>query len=213
MKNFTHLLGILSSAAISISIPQVVIASEAAVQEVFDSYRTAILERDTDSAYNAIASKTKTYYSDMLGHVLESDAATVEALPILDQLIILRSRHQISAEELVAMNGESYFKYAVDRGWIDSGSVKQVEIAEIVISGETATSKIQKDGQVAPIGFRFDREFDGWKIDLTSILDISEGAMQRLIRESGMSQTEFLTFLIESVSETKVQDSVWQPLI
>ena len=201
------------SSALIISLPQPILASETAVQATFNNYRIAILNQDADSAYEAIANDTKTYYTDMLQHTLESDAATVEALPILDQLIILRSRHQIPAEELVAMDGASYFKYAVNRGWIDSSSVKQVEITDISIVGNTATSKITKNGQVAPFGFKFYQELDGWKIDLTSILNISEGAMQKLIQESGMGQTEFLLFLVESVSGTQVQDSIWQPLI
>ena len=205
-------LGLFSTAAIAITIPHPVIASESEVREAFEAYRVAILNRDADSAHQKIDSNTKKYYAQMLQSALTDNKEKVKAKPILDQLIILRSRHQIPSAELPSMDGESFFKYAVNRGWIDPSSVRQAQLAEVEILGNTATTKIAKNGQAAPFGFDFNQEMDGWKIDLTSILAISEGAMQQLIRESGMSQTEFVIFLVESVSGSEVQDSVWEPL-
>lgn len=207
------LLGISATvAAIVVTLPQPVTANEAAVREAFETYRTAILSQDADGAYKAVDGNTKDYYDEMLQQTLDADAATVRSLPILDQLIILRSRQQIPAVELTAMDGESFFKYAVDRSWIDPSSVQQFNIDNIAVSGNTATTSLAKNGQVAPFGFTFNQEADGWKIDLTSILPFSERAMQQLVGESGMNQDEFLLFLVKSVSGADVPDSIWQPV-
>jgi hypothetical protein len=37
--------------------------------------------------------------------------------------------------------------------------------------------------------------------------------MKQVIRQSGLSEDEFLTNILESVSGTKVTDTAWEPMI
>ena len=60
-------------------------------------------------------------------------------------------------------------------------------------------------------GFR--KEGDRWKLDLTSIMSVGDQALKALIRESGLSEDEFIASILESVSGTKVTGKVWQPMI
>jgi hypothetical protein len=82
-----------------------------------------------------------------------------------------------------------------------------------MIKSDTATTKIKKNGQIAPFGFTFRKENNQWKLDLTSIFPVSQIAFQQAIEESGMSEDEFVFYLVEAVSESKVEESVWNPIL
>jgi hypothetical protein len=189
------------------------IASNDEIIATFDNYRNALLNTDSDRAYQAIDSNTKKYYQDILKTVLSGKAEQVKQMSFLDKVFIIRSRHQIPFEELTAFNEETYFKYAVEKGWIDKNSVAEIELADIVIEGDRATTKIKKNGQIAPFGFTFRRENNQWKLDFTSIFPVSQTAFQQAIEESGMSEDEFVFYLVETVSNSKVNDSVWNPIL
>ena len=45
------------------------------------------------------------------------------------------------------------------------------------------------------------------------MMPIGDQALKQVIRESGFSEDEFLTTVLESVSGKKVADTVWDPLI
>lgn len=188
-------------------------ASNDEIITTFNNYRDALLNEDSDAAYNSIDSKTKKYYQKILNTVLYGKAEEVKQMSSIDKIFIIRSRHQIPPEELTTFNTESYFKYAVERGWIDKSSVTEIELADIVVEGDTATTKIKKNGQIVPFGFTFRKENNQWKLDLTSIFSISNLAFQKAIEESGMSEDEFVFYLVEVVSNSTVNNSVWNPIL
>ena len=153
----------------ALTLLQYTYASNQEVTQSFNDYRTAILNADAHAAYNLVDSNTKKYYSEMLKAVLYANAEQSKAMPSLAKLFILQCRHRIPEDSLTSFNGESFFKYLVMNGWIGKNSVSGLEITDISINENTATSKIKKGDKIAPFGFKFKKEELAWKIDLTSI--------------------------------------------
>ena len=111
------------------------------------------------------------------------------------------------------MTGESLFVHAVNQGWIGKESVINNDIGDITVSGTHATGVHVSEGKASPFKWVFSLENGKWRLDLTSMMPIGDQALKQVIRESGFSEDEFLTTVLESVSGKKVADTVWDPLI
>ena len=186
-------------------------ANTDAVSVAFEKYKSAILASDSETAYRMIDSNTKSYYKEIIKIILYADESQSKTLPPLAKIALIQGRHQIPKDELITMNAETYFKYSVEQGWIGKNSVSDMQIADIVISHDIATSKILKGGQTAPFGFTFRKEENAWKIDLTSILPRSDQAFKQVIQSSGKNENDYIFAIIEKLSGKKVQKSVWTP--
>jgi len=184
-----------------------------AVEAGFDSYRQAILDQDGTAAVACVDAKTLEYYGEMLDLALRGSRVKVMALSVLDKMMVISIRHRVPRAVLEGMTPESLFVHAVDEGWIDRASVETLELGEIVVSAGTARVVFLTEGKTIP-GARlvFRQEEERWKIDLTSIMPLASLAFEGAIRQSGISEEEFLTSVLEEASGVEVGESVWEPI-
>lgn len=187
------------------------LANADAVSAAFEKYQSAILTNDAETAYQMIDGNTKNYYKEILKVILFADESQSKTMPPLAKVALVQGRHQIPLDKLKLMNEKSYFSYAVEQGWIGKKSVSDMQLAEISVNQETATSKISKGGKTAPFGFTFRKEDGAWKIDLTSILPTSDKAFKQVIQNSGKNENAYIFAIIEKLSGKKVEESVWIP--
>jgi hypothetical protein len=188
-----------------------VAADDEDIQGVFEAYRVAVLAADGDAAYDLVDKTTRDYYSRILDDVRYASAEEVGKRSKLDKLFIVRSRHQIPQDKLKTWDGESYFQYAIDSGWIDKGSVSTTEITEIQVSGDVASSKLKQKEEIAPFGFEFNKEADGWKLNLISMFSLGEMTLQNVVRQSDKDENEVIVSIVESLSGEEVSDTIWAP--
>ncbi len=181
------------------------------VSAAFQKYKTAILASDAESAHQMIDENTKIYYKELLKIILYADETQSKTMPPLAKIALIQGRHLIPNDKLTLMNEESYFKYAVEHGWIGKNSVSDMQITDISVNQDTATSKISKGNKTAPFGFMFRNESGVWKIDLTSVLPVSDQAIKQVIQNSGKNENEYIFAIIEKLSGKKVQPSIWKP--
>ena len=193
------------------SIATPVFANADEITAAFGKYRSAILAGDANAAYQLIDSNSKNYYREILKVILFANETESKFLPPLAKVSLIQARHQIPLDKLKLMDEKTYFSHAVKQGWIGKKSVTDMELADIVVSQDTATSKISKGGKTAPFGFTFHKEEGTWKIDLTSILPTSDKAFKQVIQKSGKNEDAYIFTIIEKLSGKKVQDSVWTP--
>ena len=193
------------------SLSMSVSANSDAVSAAFEKYKSAILASDSETAYQMIDANTKNYYKEIFKIILYADESQSKTMPPLAKLALIQGRHLIPEDKLTVMNEESYFKYAVEHGWIGKNSVSDMQIADISIDKDTATSKITKGNKTAPFGFVFRKEDSIWKIDLTSILPTSDKAIKHVIQNSGINENDYIFSIIEKHSGKKVPTSVWTP--
>jgi hypothetical protein len=68
-----------------------------------------------------------------------------------------------------------------------------------------------KSEKPTPLRFRFTKEDERWKIDLTALMPVADQAMSMLIKKQGLDEDAFIVSLIEAVSGNKVLPVIWQP--
>jgi hypothetical protein len=156
---------------------------------------------------------TLDYYRKMRDLSLRANRETVGALSSINKLMVLSIRHRVPLESLQQMTPESLFAHAVDEGWIGKQSVINNELGDIAGSGASATGVHISAKKETLIKWVFRKEDDRWRMDLTSMIPVADQAMKHVIRQSGLSEDEFLTNILESVSGKKVADTAWEPMI
>ncbi|MEQ8353706.1 MAG: hypothetical protein RH862_19675 [Leptospiraceae bacterium] len=185
---------------------------EEQVMETFQTYKSAILDKNGELAYEQVDANTRKRYARTLDHALNLSAVKTRELPIVDMMEVLMARHMIEPETLQAMDGKGFFVHAVNEGWIDEQGVRGLEIEIQSVEGTKATTHVKKGEITAPIGFEFNLEDEKWKIDLTSILGMAEKQFQGIIDQSGMSTEELMFAVLMELSGQQPTATIWEPL-
>ncbi|SCY38318.1 hypothetical protein [Desulfoluna spongiiphila] len=182
------------------------------IQESFKQYKSAILNQDGFTAYYYVDSHTKAYYDDMLDKVMNASEYETKNMSLGSKVIVTMARHSISANTLRGMNGESFFIYAVENGWIGEESVSRLEIAVSNVDKNFAKTHIVDANGEAPFGFTFRKEDKTWRIDLTSMLPMTEMALEEQIKEIGIDEETFIRATLTQASGFQPDSSIWEPV-
>lgn len=185
---------------------------EEAVKNCFAQYKAAILESDGAGAQKWVDQNTLDYYQKMLKLAISADSATVAEASFMDRMTIFTARHRIPANEALAMQGDDFFIYAIDEGMVGKNSVMNVDIGTVKVEGNFATGQLQSGGQPAPFSFHFYKKDGGWKVDLTSLFNVSNKAMKQMAAGSGMSENDFIFHMLEILTGSRPGVAVWRPL-
>ena len=127
---------------------------------------------------------------------------------LLDKLVILRLRHELTRKELESATGETLLRLGVDRGWVGS---KPPEMGRVVIEGDRARATVKGSGMFV---FEFVREGGAWKLELGKLLAIGEKAIRQLYERDASdssawaSEEEWVLGLIGRVSTTPVPRAI-----
>jgi hypothetical protein len=197
-----------SQLALSAQEPQ---SEEELIRHAFVTYRGAILQQQGQSAVRIVNGATVQYYARMKALALEGQEKEVRQLTPMNKLMVLSLRHRVPADDLRAMTPEEAFIHAVNQGWIGKDSVLDSDIGQLQVFGNNASAEYVKSGKPTPLKYRFTKEDEKWKIDLTALMPVADQAMSMLIKKEGLDEDTFIVSLIEAVSGKKVLPSIWQP--
>lgn len=142
---------------------------------------------------------------------LKGQEKEVRLLSPMNKIMVLSLRHRIPVDVLRAMTPEEVFAHAVNQGWIGKDSVLDSDIGQLRVFGNDASAEYVKGGKPTPLKYRFTKEDEKWRIDLTALMPVGDQAMSMLIKKEGLDEDAFIISLIESVSGEKVSPSIWQP--
>lgn len=187
-------------------------AQEKEIHKCFEEYKSAILKEKGNEAVGKVSKSTIAYYEKSRVEALEADSATVANLTVIDKIMVLTLRSKMSANELSAMNGRTLFEYSVDQGMVGKNSVANGSIGEIKMKGENAEGYIAINGEVSPIFFLFSQENGEWKIDLTSVFDVSNEGMKQMIDATGYAENDYVIMVLQMATGAELSSSIWQPL-
>ncbi len=182
------------------------------ILESFGHYKSAISNQDGMTAYYYIDSNTKEYYDDILNKILNSSEYDTKNMSLGRKIIVTMARHSIDKETLMGMNGETFFIYAVENGWIGEESISNLEVKVSNIDNDYAKTHVINQNGEAPFGFSFRRENEVWRIDLTSMLPITESALENEISRIGINHNQFIYAMLAKTSGHKPDSSIWQPI-
>lgn len=187
-------------------------SEEKLVQKAFDNYKTAILNDKGEEAVRYVDSRTINYYSDILDLVKTADSTKIETLSILDKLMVFSVRHRTSIENVLSFDGESLLVYAIRSGMVGKNSVANNSIGEVEIENDFAKGQFIANGQKAPFYFHFYKENGQWKIDLTSLFQVTTMALGKMADDSGQGQNEYIFSLLEMITGKQPGAEIWKPI-
>lgn len=187
-------------------------SEEKLVIKSFDNYKATILNDKGEEAVKYVDSRTIKYYSEILELVKTADSSKIETLSILDKLMVFSIRHRTPKEDILSFDGKSLFVYAIKSGMVGKNSVANSSIGEVIIESDFAKGQFIANGQKAPFFFHFYKEEGQWKIDLTSIFQVSTMALKKIADERGENQNDYLFSLLEMLTGRKPGIEIWRPI-
>lgn len=187
-------------------------AEEKRVKATFENYKTAILNNKGEEAAQHVDSRTLQYYADILELVKTADSLKVASLTLLDRLMVLSVRHRTPREQILSYDGRQLFIYAVQEGMVGKESVQRNAVGEVNVDDSFAKGRFISNGNETPFFFHFYKEDKKWRLDLTSLFPLSEAAFHQMVKESEMSENEFILLILSLVSNETPQSDLWQPI-
>jgi hypothetical protein len=183
------------------------------VRAVFQSYKRLLLAMDGEKCATVVDRATRDYYQRMRDLALKGSAAKVQALPIIDKLMVVRIRHEVPLALIKKMDGPKLFAYGVQRGWVSRDSVTNGDIGQVEAAGpDFATAVFTVQGKPTPLKIEFRKEDGAWRVGLLSLFRPGEIALRQLQSKSGMSEDEFVLDLVGKLAEKPPTAKVWEPL-
>ena len=184
------------------------------VLQTLENYKQSILANKGSESASYVSSNTIDYYAKMIKLTLYESEESVRSKSFIDRLFILRLRAEFNATDLQQMTGKELFIYSVDHDWIGRDAVETIQITNIVITGDKATSKLVVNGQTAPFGFSFYYENNAWKLDLPSSFPFMNMALVQSIKDSGYTEEQFLNLILSDLGYPGgLSDNLWTPLL
>jgi len=184
-------------------------SEEKLVKEAFDNYKSSILNDKGEEAVKYVDSRTIKYYNDMLDLVRHGDSAKVEALSILDKVMVFSIRHRASREDILSFDGRTLLIYAIKSGMVGKNGVANLSIGDVTPTENFAKGQFVVNGQKAPLYFHFYKEEEKWKIDLTSLFQVSTTAFKKMVDDSGQTENEYLFSILEMLTGKKPGQEIW----
>lgn len=177
-----------------------------AIRTVVREYQRAADRRDGAAAARLVTRGTRGYYGRMRDMAVAAPEAEVRAAPLMDRFTILLYRHRVPAAELRALPADSAFAYTISAGWVDGDADDDVASqGEVVGAGDRAILRIEGEE------IYFLREDGVWRWDMMpALLAASEAFAPD--PESGMTEDEFVIFVLEQSTGQTVSPRIWQPL-
>ncbi|AKT39511.1 hypothetical protein [Chondromyces crocatus] len=188
-------------------------ADQAAVRDIFLRYRDAIVTRKGKEAVGVVSTKTLGYFDAMRTGALHMSASELRAQPVMDRLMILLLRARIPKEELQGWTGKELFAVAVDNGWVGD-NVQSIQPSTIEIQGNEARIGARAGGEELPsaMGFKAYREEGGWKLDVMSIGEIAQQALQEQLGQIDPDADRALLMLLSQLLQRKLDASIFEPI-
>jgi hypothetical protein len=181
-----------------------------AVIQAFENYKSSILEDRGEEAVKYVDSRTIEYYGDILELVKTADSTKISSLSLLDKLMVFSVRHRTSKENILSFDGKQLLVYAIKSGMVGKSSVANNSLGDVLVDNDFAKAQFVNNGKATPFYFHFYKEQQQWKMDLTSIFDISNMAFSKVREQSGQAENEYLFTLLEMITGKKVGPEIWQ---
>jgi len=113
-----------------------------AIQNCFDSYRSAILDQDGETAVKFLSNSTIQEYQRYVDWALGAKEEELKEMSFINRMQIIILRHRVDVNTLKTLDGRSAIIYAVDRDWIGKNGVIQTSLGAIDVMDSRATAEI-----------------------------------------------------------------------
>ena len=182
------------------------------VKQSFMTYKAAILASDGPTAAQVVTQGSRDYFRKLADHALTLDRDGLHKIHLTDRLYALLLRHNLDRSRLESMSGREVVSYAVDEGWIGKEGAEQLELGNYQVDGQSASGTIMRpDGGETTFKMEFVREDGQWLLDLVALMDLTRTAFEYSVKQSGLSEDEFVMLMLEYSTGRKPDPGIWNP--
>ena len=187
-------------------------ADVTAIRSCYDAYFSALRDGRGNDAADLVDSNTLAHYGRILELARTADSATVSSLDAMDKLSVLAMRMNHSAEDLRTMDAKGAKARSISDGLMGNEQPEGLSLGTVEVDGDKATAPLKVHGFPTPAKFTFRKEDGGWRIDITSMFDLSRMGMQQMVSGSGKDGNVYLVELLEESSGKPVPANIWNPI-
>lgn len=181
-----------------------------AIRACFDNYFAALKEGRGQDAADLVDSRTVAHYERVLELARNADSTTVAGLDAMDQIAVLSMRMVNSPEELIGMDAREAIARSVSDGLMSDSGPEGISLGNVEVTGDEAQAPLKMFGFPTPAKFTFRKEEKGWRIDITSLFELSKQGMQQVMKASEGEANPVLKLLQETTGK-EVPLSIWHP--
>ncbi len=174
------------------------------IRATFENYRLALLAEDGEKAWDVIDFQTRKIYEKYADQSLTLSQTELNSVDFISKITVLRLRLELKKKQLQEMNGEELFIYAIQKGMISKASAQRIKLEKITMNGNEAQAYLATAPSI-PVFF-FVNESGSWKLALSKSFNLANEAMAKVIEASGMSEQEYIEFLLKGVSSNREVD-------
>ncbi|WP_343856352.1 hypothetical protein [Fulvivirga kasyanovii] len=181
------------------------------VSQCFEQFKKAVAEGNGKEASEIVAPETIEHYQSLLNLALEGDSIEVASLRLIDKLVVISMRNQLSKEDILQMDGKNFIAYAVDHGMLSKNSLINFQLGEIRVTDEFTIAQIIVGEMETPLKIHF-YDQGGWRLDITPVLPEMSTSLKKTIDIAGMSEEEFILMTVQSFSGRSIGENIWFPM-
>jgi hypothetical protein len=206
--------------------------ASAAVREVFEAYKDALVRGDGALANELVDASTLHYFEELRRTALEGSEAEVKRRPFVDRLLIVSMRHALAPEVIAELTFESLISTAMTEGWIQPETVAGLQMGVVEVTNGEATGEAISTALPVPaappaggaatagpavdpaltVSYRFVCEEGEWKFRFASLVEQLDRLVSELTKQLGAEEDLLIFSLVEAFTGKKVLPEVWEPV-
>jgi hypothetical protein len=187
-------------------------ASTDDVKESFLAYKSAILASDGAAAADLVTQGSRELYRRYAVDAATLDRDGLDQLHVTDRVSVLLLRHSLQRSALESMSGGEVIAYSVDQGWIGKDSVARLNLGNFQVDGNAASGVVlDAAGRESPFKLEFLKEEGRWRLDLLKMLEMTRMAIVYAVQQTGMSETDFVLYVLELSTGRTPGPEIWNP--
>jgi hypothetical protein len=183
-----------------------------AVRAAFDTYTKAALAKDGTTAVSVMASPAFAFFDDMRKLALTATEQELATQKLSTRLMAYTMRGGMDPAIVRTASPQDLVKGAIDKGLVGEQGIKNLELGEVTVKGDTADVEVMSRGKKAPFTLRFAREDGRWKFDMLPLLELTDAAFGSLAQEKNMTPEQLVEQVLITMYGPEKAAEVRKPL-
>ncbi|WP_143465396.1 hypothetical protein [Kribbella sp. ALI-6-A] len=179
--------------------------------EAFAAYRTAVLAKDGQAVAGLLTAESIEYYAAIKKLAMTAREPYLRQARVSDQLVVVKLRTSVPAENLRRWSPSRLVVDAVERGDMNSASVQRMSSGEVDVAGDIGTVQLKVDGHDSPLSFTFYREGGRWKFRLIPLLEATETALRARMQEQHITERRLVDDQLAATLTPEQIKAGWLP--
>ena len=184
-----------------------------AVDDLFETYKAAIEQKQYDKAAGLIDQKSVEYYNQVIKLALEKERKQLGAVNFNSKLMALALRQNYSKKGLKDLTGEQVFAFAAENHLNPMDSIGQYTIAKTVMESSLnkAVSRMYRKGELTETYLKFIKVDGVWKMNFASVMNADNDLNTSIVLSGIKDENKRAIKIVEAISDKRIKRNIWIP--